>query len=261
MITWIKFSERQPEKEGYYLVYTAKPQFCGNEPSISVARWHDAEDTTFCNPDYWAEINPPGVVKVSGIHGPFNDPKTIKALEELNKKGVFWGLIPGYEVEVVKLHPVNPRKAKCQCTHTLKETPMSEKPLCKNCRWMDVSRFCANHNAHRSLVDGSTIYSCEIMRCNDPTRSVQSACNGTKAMAGGESFETCGPEGRWFEAKEVEDVEFFPTFVDKIFPGAVFQHFMEMASGYRSALTASETETLKCLLVKLFKSIYAAEKE
>ena len=175
MITWIKFSERQPEKEGNYLFFMG-----AITGMVLYERW-PRTDCEF-KPAYWAEINLPGV-KVSGIHGPFNDPETIKALKELNEKGAFFGWIPGYEVNVVQSPPVNPRKAKCQCTHTPKETPMPEKPLCKACRWCRSTYYCVNLKLEHVVdCEGPPLYLCSLAREDR------------------EHF--CGPEGEWFEAKE-----------------------------------------------------------
>ena len=66
MIDWIKFSERQPEKKALYLcAYGGKYIVCSWIPDRSGYFWTYNADKDRCqlipiNPDYWAEINPPG---------------------------------------------------------------------------------------------------------------------------------------------------------------------------------------------------------
>ena len=70
MITWIKFSERQPEKEGEYLC-------CYKNNLLSPALWDYhrfwlppiSRYHGIGNPIYWAEINLPEVTK-EGVEEP-----------------------------------------------------------------------------------------------------------------------------------------------------------------------------------------------
>ena len=128
MITWIKFSERQPEKGGVYLCLIPSYNFGAG---IHGAVWFDGKFWSSTDkgkeifPDYWAEINPP---------------------------------------------------------ETPKETPMSEKPLCKLCEWCRSTYYCVNIKLEHVVdCEGPPLYLCSLARANR------------------EHF--CGPEGRWFEAK------------------------------------------------------------
>ena len=170
MIDWIKFTERQPEKAGIYLCYDDGDAYIldwhqGNYLSPS---FHDPcsdNNEANCKPDYWAEINPPGVTRRSGMTGPFNDPETIKAFQDL----------------------------------LAKKFPMPEKPLCKDCKWIYIRdesfnkkggiivriwAVCSHPEAPRSTVNGLPYQECEWKRTYENDQS------------------KCGPEGRWFRAKE-----------------------------------------------------------
>lgn len=60
MITWIKFSERQPEKEGRYLFFKGVLIFLSYWKKGVWFCNGDCEKSYIANPDYWAEINLPG---------------------------------------------------------------------------------------------------------------------------------------------------------------------------------------------------------
>jgi hypothetical protein len=138
MIDWIKFSERAPEKEGWYLCYDGDRFHVlewNGKKFYRPSRW------LYQGPDFWAEINPP------------------------RKEDDFsWN--PGLE-EYVALKPI-------------KEPPMPEVKLCKDCRFIkgDCSgrqdhghALCGNPKARRSPVDGQPIHPCDDMR-NDGTRGL-----------------------------------------------------------------------------------------
>ena len=163
MITWIKFSERQPEKEGEYLIY--------NEGNYLYVEW-DSGDFP-CTPDYWAEINPPGVFKVSGITNPFNDPETIKRLQGLLQK----------------------------------KSPMPEKPLCKDCRLCVVEPdllgrggqydfLSCSHPDGVSFVDGLPIYCGHVRgdnyRCGPEGRWFEAKGGGVAPGADGKDSQPPG---------------------------------------------------------------------
>ena len=64
MIDWIKFSERQPEKEGDYICWPKSALEQSLVCQWSLARsvfWdpNDEETRDIDPPEYWAEINPP----------------------------------------------------------------------------------------------------------------------------------------------------------------------------------------------------------
>jgi len=176
MIDWIKFSERQPEKEGRYLCYDDGDSYILEwmDGPIFGSRFHDPYIDDFnsanCEPEYWAEINPPQK------ENPLNDPIPCPKCKEF-----FCG------------HPL-----------TQKETPMPEKPLCKDCKWIKppvlerienplADSRCSHPKAPRSLVNG------------EPAIEAMCWClRGPQLTAGGilTEPETCGPEGRWFEEKQ-----------------------------------------------------------
>ena len=177
MITWIKFSERQPEKAGDYLHFLnelATVQFwMGPDRGWVPCRLcgHEVLD----NPDYWAEINPPG--------DSCDDEELCKMIQDrfYMPNG---GFISKEFMEALK-------------TFFKKETPMPEKPLCKDCKWINrltnPFRFwCDSPKAKHSLVDDEPIQSCNELRSD---------------LFMGDRSKFCGPEGRWFEAKsEAEPV-------------------------------------------------------
>ena len=195
MITWIKFSERQPEREGQYLcLYTDRyarvlSGYYSNQ-SFWDPNWSGDQMQP---PDYWAEINPP-------------DKKDIRICE---KCGTHY---PGKCIEVDSKgrcrtcgdYVVNPKATQMCAIGKLKalidlmcflkkEPPMPEKPLCKDCRWilyrvdppMPGHRvaYCDSPNASHDLVNGGIEIACSLCRSD--------------IYHGG-----CGPEGKWFEAKQ-----------------------------------------------------------
>lgn len=166
MTTWIKFSERKPETEGDYL-YSEDGEFvrCLNWSPERKEFWDPYSDdgsglSRIDDPEYWAEITPPLAARLG------------------------YSIIPGTGGLSI-FEYFNRLK---------KESPMSEKPLCKDCKWIkvvplnpDCTPICMAPKAPRSIVDGESIEQCWCARFNDVF---------------------CGPEGRWFEAKEVPAKEY-----------------------------------------------------
>lgn len=98
------------------------------------------------------------------------------------------------------------------CGHDLqiKEMPMpefsmSEKPLCKDCKWMvfieDYSEpRCGHKEAKRSFINGQPDDMCEDCRSCALVQSFTGRLLGERP--------TCGPEGKWFGEKEVPAKEY-----------------------------------------------------
>ena len=129
MIDWIKFSERQPEKDGLYLSYYEEAEIA------FILSWKASGFYTMGfsisvmdrAPDYWAEINPP-------LTGRFIKETTAELFKHLKK-----------------------------------EPLMPEKPLCKDCRWMTflqgfTAPRCGHEEAKRSFVDGQPERPCWEIR-------------------------------------------------------------------------------------------------
>lgn len=137
MTTWIKFSERQPEKEGDYLYSEDGELFRVLAWTPGEKHFWDpySEDTSGRpNPLYWAEIMPPRV-RASGISPLCRDQKTIKDLQDILGK----------------------------------ERSMPEQPLCKDCKWIAPALLhphpvCDHPKAKHSLVDGNPVQRCENLR-------------------------------------------------------------------------------------------------
>ncbi len=180
-------------------------------------------ESTF-SPDYWAEcpeITPPGV-KRSGIGPMESDQQTIDALQKPpsplieakftpcpNCEHLYPGKIVMLDKDhhcklcgkVVNVYAWGVADMPCLGSVAIlyrhkKESPMPEKPLCKDCKWINDCRFdhghaiCGAPQADRYLVDGGPMQKCETLRHPD-------GC-----IVLGISPDICGPEGRWFEAKK-----------------------------------------------------------
>ena len=250
MITWIKFSERQPEKREFYLFANkdAVP-FVGffkpNGVRIYTRSQYGMTEQLQFIPDYWAEINPPETDSLNEL-----GKQVFPGWQEHPEGGLFCG----------KTAKSIMQKIADKARENQKETPMSEKPLCKDCRWVDLNHFCHSPNADRSRVDGSPNQRCVYLRDDVMT-------------AGGvrSDPERCDPEGKWFEAKEgvraeVPGVHWIskpeggpPIPGDKVTFGGEIQEYakylkcclVKTGSPYRAALTAGETTTLIDLLSKI----------
>ena len=167
---------------------------------------------TYCPEEYWAEINPPGTF-----------------CKNCNPSTMY----PGKLI-------LTDKKGKCQnCGKQFtKEPPMPENLLCKNCRWIgpvdhrdpDYKRvLCQEPRAPRSLVDGNPDAGamCWCLRQVRP--------------------KTCGPEGRWFEAKgEVSSRNIVKGHAHALMA------LLEGGPPYNSAFTAGEWQILLGLLERLY---------
>ncbi len=205
MITWIKFSERQPEKEGHYLCWynATKPEYSCYLPRVYVLNWEPIEKTFFNlekdsetakAPDYWAEINPP-------------EEKDITKSQE--RENSLIGMIAiSNKLREIASRPGRLKKdpkLQAMLDQLIKEPPMTEKPLCKDCRFFTYREHrteprCSHNDAPRSLIDGQLDGLCEAMRCDDAW--IKSRALMVEEAIAVNHAERCGPEGRWFEAKE-----------------------------------------------------------
>jgi hypothetical protein len=183
MLTWIKFSEMTPERwfgskagDKTYLCLWGKGPMAIADWDFQIAMFSYRESRSVRSPDYWAEINPP-LVKRSGISPMGTDQQTLDALQKLISPLIEAKFMPCFK----------------------KEPPMPEQPLCKDCRWIYLEDYChiveRHHNAyckhpkaHSSLVTGEPLGNCAGLRY------------------GASLDNCCGPEGRWFEAKEEEKI-------------------------------------------------------
>lgn len=181
MINWIKFSERQPEKEGEYL-------FCVN-PLSCIVFYEKWPSILNFQPDYWAEINLPP-----------------------------------------------------------KETPMSEKLLCKDCKWIATGLSpdpmypkCDNPEAPHSLVTGAANHRCESLRGNlsGPRYREEMTAEERKRFS---KVEPCGPEGKWFEGEGRGDssarISDYAGLLKKV--AEITSFLADSANHYRILLTCEE---------------------
>jgi hypothetical protein len=164
MIDWIKFSERQPEKEDQYLCLPDSGY------GLCVATWREGREGTW----FYVDKNPLG--QWSKLKGPLwwatvNSPP---CRTKLDYKGHFVAFVT-------------------DDSPSSKETPMPEVKLCKDCRFFnpkgvkfnhihDFSR-CEHLSSLTSVVDGSSMETCNSSR---------------------RQKDLCGPEGKWWEAKNLQ---------------------------------------------------------
>jgi hypothetical protein len=157
MIDWIKFSERQPERDREYLCHykSLHPEYACYIPGNYILWWdpigklfynlHDGCSKKAKSPDYWAEINLPE-----------GDPM-----------------------------------------------PQEAPKLCKDCRWIFNTEdrrnpHCGHQKAKRSFVRGLPDEECEDLRRHQDSGPLIGA-----KMEHLAPRPYCGPEGRWWEAKEI----------------------------------------------------------
>ena len=105
---------------------------------------------------------------------------------------------------------------------------MPEKPLCKDCRWhlLDAqyifNPWCNSPKADHSLVDGAPMRRCNNLRYPDA----------------GCLVDVCGPEGKWFEAKESAEIELFTVNLKRPLPLTALetQVFLDLVGKIKDAI-------------------------